>query len=195
VIDACRRMAWYIDDRDWTSLGELFDETVTTDYTSVFGGKPTVSPGREFAQFLGSVLGQLSGTQHLVTNHRVWATEDGATCVSQVQASHVVNSRDGGPMWTGSGDYRIDLVRRDGDWRIAGYAFFSSWNTGNRAVMTDAFRHGPAGARRASTYSKCWSLTLVMAICRVPAWSILSATTALDCSFFGPRADSAGRMS
>src|ERR1700759_3779211 len=90
VIDACRRMAWYIDDRDWEALGELFDETLTVDYSSVFGGKPTVTPGRDFAQYLGSVLSKLAGTQHLVMNHQVTATAEGATCISQVQASHVV---------------------------------------------------------------------------------------------------------
>jgi hypothetical protein len=87
------------------------------------------------------VLGQLTATQHLVTNHRVEPTEQGARCHSQVQATHVGTVADGGARWTGSGSYEIDLRRDERGWRITGYVFSASWNAGNRGLMTSAFQH------------------------------------------------------
>jgi hypothetical protein len=136
-------MAWSIDAREWNALGEIFDDPLVVDYVSVFGGQPQTLPGHEFAAYLGTVLDRFAGTQHLVTNHRAWATTAGALCVSQVQATHAGAGAAAGARWTGSGSYRIELRRTPEAWRIFHYIFTVSWAAGDRDLMRTA-RRAPA---------------------------------------------------
>lgn len=140
IIDACTRMAWCIDGRDWASLTDLLADRVMVDYSSTFGDPAVEVSARSFVRTLSSVLDHLTATQHLVASHVVAADGDGATCVSNVQATHLLDNRTGDSLWTAAGKYKMTFSRTPEGWRIAGVAFSQAWATGNREVMRLAGR-------------------------------------------------------
>lgn len=138
VIVVCTRMAWYADQQNWEALTGLFGDTVLLDYTSLNGGEPAVLTPEQIASAWAGSLGGFDATQHLVTNHLVTVDGDKAVCTAAFQATHYLPNPHGSPLWTLGGDYRFDLVRTAGKWRIAGLMMTARWADGNQHLMTMA---------------------------------------------------------
>jgi hypothetical protein len=135
IIETCTRMAWHTDHRDWAALSGVFAEKVLLDYTSLNGGEPiSLTPDQIIAAWSG-MLGTFDSTQHLITNHLVTVEGDTARCTAAFQATHRRANPHGGPLWTLGGDYRFDLVRTDGNWRISGLVMTATWADGNQHLV------------------------------------------------------------
>ena len=50
IIETCTKMTYYIDERRWADLHEVFTETITLDYSGVFGGAPTDTPRADYVK-------------------------------------------------------------------------------------------------------------------------------------------------
>jgi hypothetical protein len=141
IIETCTRMAWCIDDRDWEGLTGLLADRVMVDYSSSFADPAVEVSARSFVRNLSSVLENLMATQHLVASHVVTAEGEDARCVSNVQATHLLDNSTGDSLWTAAGKYSMSLSRTPEGWRIAGVTFTQEWATGNREVMRLAGRN------------------------------------------------------
>jgi hypothetical protein len=135
IIETCTRMGQLIDNRRWDELGEIFAESFDIDYTSVFGGSPARITPADMIRNSRLLLGRLQATQHLVAGHIVSGSGDRASCVSQVQATHVQPNSTGDAHWTVGAQYEMDLVRTPSGWRISSLTAILRWVTGNREVM------------------------------------------------------------
>ncbi len=142
VHEACTKMAWLADQRDWDALVTLFCDRVTWDYTSLNGGDPVELASEDVVTAWAAALGPLTATQHLVGNHLVTIAGDDATCTATFEATHVYPNPHGDPLWTLGGDYRYGLRRIDGAWRIAAVTMTAKWATGNQHIMTLATQDG-----------------------------------------------------
>ncbi|WP_242905195.1 nuclear transport factor 2 family protein [Actinomadura terrae] len=132
IIETCTRLAWHADQREWDRLSEIFTDAVTLDYTSLNGGEPAVLTPAQIIDAWSGTLGAFEATQHLITNHLVTVDGDTAVCTAAFQATHRLADPFGSPLWTLGGNYRFDLVRTDGAWRIGGLVMTATWADGNR---------------------------------------------------------------
>lgn len=135
IIETCTRMGLLIDNRRWEELGEIFAGEFDIDYTSVFGGSTARITPADMIRNSRLLLGNLEATQHLVTGHIVTGGGDEASCVSQVQATHIKHSPTGESHWTVGAQYNMSLIRTAAGWRISALRTTMRWAAGNREVM------------------------------------------------------------
>ena len=138
VAEACTRMGWHADRREWDLLAEVFDDEVALDYTSLQGGEPQRLAREAVISAWRGLFERLQATQHLVANHLVSVDGDTATCTAAFQAAHFGAAAFGSPLWMLGGHYRFGLVRRDGRWRIGSVVMTADWAWGNRDVLNAA---------------------------------------------------------
>ncbi|KAI1771769.1 hypothetical protein F4818DRAFT_445099 [Hypoxylon cercidicola] len=50
---------------------EVYAPQVVIDYTSMFGGKPIETTGKEWAESLKSMMSRFDATEHIVTNQAI----------------------------------------------------------------------------------------------------------------------------
>lgn len=138
IIEVTARMGLLVDAQAWEELSALFTDPVTVDYTSLFGGDPQVTSPGELTGGWGEVLGRLVATQHLIAGQVVTVAGDEAKCSANVQATHLLPSRDGGPLWTVGGRYDFRLRRTGAGWQICGLTLTVQWVSGNRHILQPA---------------------------------------------------------
>ncbi|MGW5262339.1 nuclear transport factor 2 family protein [Microbispora sp. NPDC004025] len=129
VIDACTRMAWHADQREWSRLTEVFADKVTLDYTSLNGGEPATLAPAQIVHGWQSALGDYKATQHLLGNHLVTLDGDTAVCTASFQATH---RKPDDSVWTLGGTYRFTLMRTGDGWRITSVVMTTAWSDGIR---------------------------------------------------------------
>jgi SnoaL-like domain len=135
------RMFVYTDRRDWAALRGIFGDTVTIDWTSLNGGDPLTLSGDELVAGWRSALGGFKATQHLVGNVLVEElAEEHAVVTCYGHATHLLPNDLGESRWTVGGHYRVELVRRNGDWRVVAATFTATWGDGNKELLALASR-------------------------------------------------------
>ncbi|MFE0649503.1 nuclear transport factor 2 family protein [Streptomyces sp. NPDC059534] len=135
VQDTVSRLFWYVDERSWDQLADVFAEEVLMDYTSLFGGTPELVPGPEQAKRWSEQLGHLLSTQHVVTNVLSHIAGDEATCTANVTAHLRGDTAMGSPLWRNGGTYGLTLRHTDGTWRVSGLRAALRWADGNPGVL------------------------------------------------------------
>jgi ketosteroid isomerase-like protein len=136
VIRAATAMGMLVDQRDWDAVTRLFTDQVEVDYTSLNGGEPMTVAATDLIRGWQANLRHLDATQHLVAGHLVTLDGDTATCVSNVQGTHVLANNTGGPHWTVGGRYHMRFTKTDAGWKMNALTLTVSWATGNQAIMT-----------------------------------------------------------
>ncbi|MGH4020810.1 MAG: nuclear transport factor 2 family protein [Pseudonocardiaceae bacterium] len=145
VMDVCTRMAWYTDRRQWDRLAEVFTDEVAVDYTSLAGGAPGSVSRDELVGSWRELLGGMTATQHLVSNHLVTVDGDAAECTAQFQATHIAEVPHGEDRWILGGHYRYALTRATQGWQIRSLTMTVAWSSGNQAILGGAASTPEAG--------------------------------------------------
>ena len=135
IVDAITDIAAGADRHDWPRVRGAFADTVTLDYTSLWGGQPaTQSADKVIAQWSGFLPG-FDRTLHLVTNHTiVEGNQTSAIAEADFQATH----RIGTEMWMLMGHYRYGLVKVAGDWKVQAMTLDWTHETGDRGLVARA---------------------------------------------------------
>ena len=140
IVDAVTAIAAGADRRDWARVRMAMADTVTTDYTSLWGGEPVTQPADALVAQWSGFLPGFETTQHLVSNHTITGLEGGtASAQADFQATH----RIGEALWVLGGRYDYRLVRSDDRWVVAAITMTAEWETGDRGLVA------AAGARAA----------------------------------------------
>ncbi|GAB3416238.1 nuclear transport factor 2 family protein [Flindersiella endophytica] len=145
IVELTSRLLVLVDSRDWDAAWRLFTDVVQVDYTSLNGGAPQTIPAKDLIAGWQTVLEGLDATQHLVGNHLVSVDGDQATCVANVQATHVLHNATGGPIWTVGGRYDFGLINTSAGWRIGALTLTVRWATGNQHITEISARERPKG--------------------------------------------------
>lgn len=128
------------DRHDWSRVRGAFAETVTTDYTSLWGGDPVTQSADDLVAGWSSFLPGFDITHHMVTNHTVTSLEgDTALAEADFTATHRIDDR----FWTLGGRYDYALEQIDGRWLVTSMTMTALWETGDRGLV------GIAGERAA----------------------------------------------
>lgn len=135
VVDTLYRFAQGIDFRDWSLLrGALCDE-ILVDYTSYRGGEPLLMGADDWVAKARRRFETMTVTQHSMTNARVEARAEGATCAMYVEAHHVAEVDGTAQHCRLGGRYRDEMRRVRGEWRISVLRLEVRWIQGDRRVL------------------------------------------------------------
>ncbi|WP_454853482.1 nuclear transport factor 2 family protein [Rhizobium binxianense] len=135
IIDTITDIAAGADRHQWDRVRGAFAETVTLDYTSLWGGEPATLPAGEIVAQWSGFLPGFDETLHLISNHAIAGSgEATATAEADFQAFH----RIGRDVWSLMGHYRYELARVDGAWKVKRLTMRHSFETGDRGLVNRA---------------------------------------------------------
>ncbi|WP_170773753.1 nuclear transport factor 2 family protein [Ruegeria lacuscaerulensis] len=120
------------DRHDWARVRGAFSDTVTTDYTSLWGGDPVTQPADELVAGWSAFLPGFDATHHMVTNHTVTSLSDtSATAQADFTATHRLD--DG--LWVLGGRYDYELEKSDDRWVVTSMTITAIWESGDRGLV------------------------------------------------------------
>lgn len=131
---------------DWAR--GCFAEQVRVDYTSVWGGDPSVMAGDELLALWESALPGFDATLHRLSDLRCEVTQDRAKASARCEADHWL----GGERWDLGGYFHWELERRGSLWLITSLSFALTQERGDRTLMARALtraamRHASKGGK------------------------------------------------
>ena len=118
IAEAVARFLLALDDHQWDRVEAALDETVSRDYSSLFGGEPDVIARAALAAEWRDLLTGLDAHQHLTGPPVVDVDGEKASADVHVVGTHILEGDPGSP-WVVGGTYRFALRRRERRWRIA----------------------------------------------------------------------------
>lgn len=135
ITQAITAIAAGADRHDWPRVRAALSDTVTLDYTSLWGGEPTTQEADAVVAEWAGFLPGFDVTQHLVTNHTVaLVSETAATAQADFQATH----RTGDDLWVLGGRYDYDLLKTGDRWTVSSISMTALWETGDRGLVAVA---------------------------------------------------------
>ncbi len=123
------------DRHDWARVRSAFANTVTTDYTSLWGGEPATQPSDDLVAGWAAFLPGFDSTHHMVTNHTITSiSESSATADADFTATHRIDN----DLWVLGGRYSYELQKSDDRWVVTSMTMTALWETGDRGLVAIA---------------------------------------------------------
>jgi len=123
------------DRQDWVRVRSAFADTVTSDYTSLWGGEPVTQPADELVATWSGFLPGFDITHHMVTNHAVVVIdENSAVAEADFVATHRIDEE----LWTLGGRYTYALTNTNDRWLVSAITMTALWETGDRGLVARA---------------------------------------------------------
>lgn len=120
------------DRHDWSRVRAAFADTVTTDYTSLWGGDPVTQPADDLVAGWSDFLPGFESTHHMVTNHHITLIDDDlARAEVDFTATHRIADR----LWTLGGRYSYELEQSGDRWLVRSMTMTALWETGDRGLV------------------------------------------------------------
>ena len=117
---------------DWDRVRGAFAETVTADYTSLWGGDPATQPADELVATWSNFLPGFDNTHHMVTNHTISPiSETSAIAEADFTATHRIEDE----LWTLGGRYTYELEQFGDRWLVTSMTMTALWETGDRGLV------------------------------------------------------------
>jgi len=133
----------------WNDVRDAFAVTVTTDYTSLFGGVPVTQSAESLVAGWKSLLPGFDATQHLLGPFEVRAISSGIQVTCPVRGYHRLAGAQGGDLWMVAGHYTILLARTDSAWRITHLTLHTAYQEGNPKLVEQAIARAKTNPTRA----------------------------------------------
>ena len=149
ISDVVHAYATGLDRRDWKLFRSIFMDTIEMNFRSV-GLRSGNYDAERWVADARRLFAGFKATQHTSTNHVHDLRGDEASCVSNMQAEHVVEiDADEGidpaaDRWTIGGYYENGLVRTRDGWKLAKVTLNVTWQSGNVDVSRIALKKGRA---------------------------------------------------
>ncbi|MCR4265052.1 nuclear transport factor 2 family protein [Nitratireductor sp. ZSWI3] len=142
IVETITDIAAGADRHQWDRVQGAFAETVTLDYTSLWGGEPTRQSRDEVIAQWSSFLPGFDQTLHLVTNHTIIEyTGESAIAEADFQAAHSIEDQN----WVLLGHYRYELVKVEGDWKVRRLIMTRTHEMGDRGLVEKAAERTRSG--------------------------------------------------
>jgi hypothetical protein len=119
------------DQRDWASVRDCFDPTVTFDMTSVAGGQPATLTPDQIAEAWSVGLKPIEALHHQTGNMTIAASADRAQASCYGIAYHYRRTASGRNTRVFVGSYDFELRVTGSSWRIAAFKFNLKFIDGN----------------------------------------------------------------
>lgn len=137
--DALSTMAWLIDRGQWEDLEEVFTPEVILDYSGARGTRSVVSRADLVTNWRGR-LGPLESSQHVLGGIRASVSGDVAHVSANVLAYLLARPVEGeaGELTKNGGQWEVEMVVREGGWKIRTMKASLSWAEGRQEVLEGA---------------------------------------------------------
>lgn len=133
VVQTVDALFTQFDAKDWAAVGELLDDRIEIDFTSVGGTRGPVTRDELVGGWRSAFATKTS--LHATYNHQVRIDGDRAEVFCHGYAYNRLARDLGSDVWEVWGTYRIDLRREAGGrWRITREDFHARRTAGNEAV-------------------------------------------------------------
>lgn len=124
---------------------QAFAPSVVIDYTSLWGGKPnTMTPAELMTAWRGIVPG-FDVTWHELSDVKAKVTGDRAEASAAVDGRHWI----GDALWRPVGNYRWQLVKHNGAWKVTHMTFAMTHEVGDRVLAAKATERAKAKQAKA----------------------------------------------
>ncbi|MEM6498042.1 MAG: nuclear transport factor 2 family protein [Pseudomonadota bacterium] len=141
ILRAASAIAIGADRHDWPRVRGAMADQITTDYSSIFGGKPVTQSADALVKGWAQFLPGFDSTHHMVSSLIVSASKDNtATAHANFTATHRIAKA----LWVLGGRYTYQLSKVGGTWRVTSMTVTALWETGDRDLIKQA-------AQRAAT--------------------------------------------
>ncbi len=123
------------DRHDWARVRAAIADTVTTDYSSLWGGEPVTQPADDLVAGWATFLPGFDITHHMVTNHTITdLTETTARAEADFTATHRIEEG----LWVLGGRYSYELVKSETHWLVSSMTMTALWESGDRGLVAIA---------------------------------------------------------
>lgn len=120
------------DRHDWDRVRAAFSDSVTVDYTSLWGGEPATQTADDLVAGWAAFLPGFDSTHHMVTNHTVTSINDST---ARVEADFTATHRIDDSLWTLGGRYSYELVKTAERWQVSSLTMTALWESGDRGLV------------------------------------------------------------
>jgi hypothetical protein len=131
VVEAATRLFNATDKRDWSMVRDSFDDNVLFDMSSLSGKEPVWVTPEFIISGWEEGLKDLSAVHHQIGNILVKVLGRTASLTCYGIAIHYLPNPSGRNTRTFVGSYDIRLIRKKGEWKIAGFAYHSKFVLGD----------------------------------------------------------------
>lgn len=131
-----------VDLQDWARLQTLFEDQLTLDYTSLWGGTPQEISREELLHQWRSLLPGFDATWHQLGEAEVSVDRPHARVTTPVKGIHLI----GGEAWIVEGRYEVALACFHDRWRIRALTYLNERETGDRKLAEIAKQRATASA-------------------------------------------------
>lgn len=126
-----------VDNRCFSALEPLYARSVTTDYTSLWGGDPRTLTQREVASGWAGFLPGFDSTHHRLIATEARTQHDTIQVLAGIEAMHWLGTE----FWWIAGTYEIALSQNSNDgWQISRWTFNLTDERGDRQLVDEAER-------------------------------------------------------
>lgn len=125
---------------NFEDLEKLYADEIQVDYSALSGAEPELKSPRALMTEWAATLPGFDRTRHEISNIEVDVSGSGAIARANVVADHYVEDLH----WQVSGDYRYELAKTGGGWRITAMTFNLQDEAGTRDVFGPASENAAA---------------------------------------------------
>ncbi|WP_205622980.1 nuclear transport factor 2 family protein [Sciscionella marina] len=131
------------DSHDWELFRSCFTDEVEVDFSEGFGQPVVRLSADDWVTETAPRMESFEATQHMITNLVItFDSDDRATCVAYVRASHHLPNNTGDSDQIVYGYYTNRFERTSNGWRIAKIKLTALWMTGNFGIFQTALAPG-----------------------------------------------------
>lgn len=142
MIDAVTSVAAGADRGDWPRVRQAFADTVTLDYSSLWGGEAQMLAADAVIEQWSGFLPGFDKTLHLLTNHTLTHYDgDAAILEADFQAAHRIEDQ----MWVLMGHYTYGLKKTGDAWKVESLTMDWTHETGDRGLVGVAAERAKQG--------------------------------------------------
>lgn len=123
------------DRHDWDRVRAAFAETVTTDYSSLWGGEPVSQAAEDLVAAWAGFLPGFDSTHHMVANHTITSESD---TEATAEADFIATHRFDDALWVPGGRYSYELVNNGDRWVVKSLKMTALCETGDRNLAAKA---------------------------------------------------------
>ncbi len=122
------------DEHNWSKIENVMLPNVLLDYTSFFGGEPSIQTPKQITNSWAGFLPGFDKTNHNLFDFKVTIDNDIATVINAIKGDHFIDNEN----WIVEGTYENELVKTNGKWLVSKLKFNFASQSGNLTLLAKA---------------------------------------------------------
>jgi SnoaL-like domain len=134
IIQAITTIFKGADEHNWSKIENILTPNVLMDYTSFFGGEPSIQTPKQITDSWAGFLPGFDETNHQLFDFQVTVNNDLATVNNAIKGDHFIDNEN----WIVEGTYDCELVKTNNKWLVSKIKFNFASQSGNLGLLAIA---------------------------------------------------------